>query len=170
MCHWTQKVTWPCSAVMLWWSLLALEGSAAKSMTRGCIRMPQQEESGKLRTLIQELEMIVPSKVSQTEKDKHHTISLICGIPKKWCKWTSLQTRNRLIDFENKLMVTKGDREWWWGGVGMDWGLEIGTCTLLCVEWLAIGDLLYSTGNSTQYSVIAYMEKESEKKGICVYV
>ena len=31
-------------------------------------------------------------------------------------------------------------------------------------------DLLYSTGNSTQYSVITYMEKESEKEYMCVYV
>ena len=26
------------------------------------------------------LEIIIPSKVSQTEKDKYHMISLICGI------------------------------------------------------------------------------------------
>ena len=31
-------------------------------------------------------------------------------------------------------------------------------------------DLLYSTGNSTQYSVIAYMGKESEKEGLCTYI
>ena len=31
-------------------------------------------------------------------------------------------------------------------------------------------DLLYSTGNSTQYSVITYMGKESEKELIYVYV
>ena len=31
-------------------------------------------------------------------------------------------------------------------------------------------DLLYSTGNSTQYSVKTYMGKESEKEWIYVYV
>ena len=31
-------------------------------------------------------------------------------------------------------------------------------------------NLLDSTGNSTQYSVITYMGKESEKEWICVYV
>ena len=31
-------------------------------------------------------------------------------------------------------------------------------------------DLLYSTGNSTQYSVITYIGKESEKEWIYVYV
>ena len=29
-------------------------------------------------------------------------------------------------------------------------------------------DLLYNTGNSTQYSVITYRGKESEKEWICV--
>ena len=32
------------------------------------------------------LETVIPSEVSQTEKDKHHMISLICGIQKKWYK------------------------------------------------------------------------------------
>ena len=52
----------------------------------------------------------------------------------------------------------------------MDWGFGVGTCTLWYMEWLANGDLLYSTENSTQYSVIIYMGKESEKKWICVHV
>ena len=30
--------------------------------------------------------------------------------------------------------------------------------------------LLYSTGNSTQYFVIIYMGKDSEKEWICVYM
>ena len=32
------------------------------------------------------------------------------------------------------------------------------------------GDLLYSTGNSTQCSVMTYMGKESKEERICVYV
>ena len=32
------------------------------------------------------------------------------------------------------------------------------------------GDLLYSTGNSTQYPVITYMGKESEKKNGYAYM
>ena len=40
---------------------------------------------------------------------------------------------------------------------------DIGLCTLLYMEWMVNGDLQYSTGNSTQHSVIAYMGKESEK-------
>ena len=35
---------------------------------------------------------------------------------------------------------------------------------------LTVKDLLYSTGNSTQYSVITDMGKESKKEGTYVYV
>ena len=42
-------------------------------------------------------------------------------------------------------------------------------------EWigglgLANRDLLYNTENSTQYSVIIYVGKESEREWICVYI
>ena len=50
------------------------------------------------------------TKGSKSEKDKY-MISLICGIFKKWYKWTCLQNRNRLADIESKLMVTKGESE-----------------------------------------------------------
>ena len=33
-----------------------------------------------------DLEIIVLHEVSQTEKDKYHMISFICGILKKWYK------------------------------------------------------------------------------------
>ena len=49
-------------------------------------------------------------------------------------------------------------------------GFGSGTCTLWSMEGLASGDLLYTTGNSSQYFVIIYMGKESEKEGtyICI--
>ena len=40
----------------------------------------------------------------------------------------------------------------------------IATYTLLYMEWMGNRDLLYSKGNSTQYSVIIYIGKESEKE------
>ena len=52
-----------------------------------------------------QLEILLPSEVSQTEKDEYHMISLICGILKKW---TYLQNTNRPTDIENKFMITKG--------------------------------------------------------------
>ena len=39
----------------------------------------------------------------------------------------------------------------------MDWGFGIGNCTLLYMEWMIDGDLLYSTKKSAQCSVITYM-------------
>ena len=40
---------------------------------------------------------------------------------------------------------------------------DFGIYTLLHAEWMVKGDLLYSTGNSTQSFMIIYMGKESEK-------
>ena len=53
-----------------------------------------------------DLEIIRLSEVCQTEKDKYHMTSHMWNL-KKWYKWTYLQNRNRLMDIENKLMVTK---------------------------------------------------------------
>ena len=41
-------------------------------------------------------------------------------------------------------------------------------CTLLYMEWMVNRDLLYSTEKSTQYSVITYVGKNSEKEWIYV--
>ena len=66
--------------------------------------------------------------------------------------------RNRLMDLENKFMIIRGERyglgeaEGWIGGSELAYAHY---CT-----W----NLLYSTGNPTQYSVINSMGKESEKE------
>ena len=57
-------------------------------------------------------------------------ISLICGILKKWYRWSYLQNRNRFTDLENKLRVTKGERLW--GGINEEFGINI--YTLLYVK------------------------------------
>ena len=58
-----------------------------------------------------ELEMIILSEVSQTEKDKYHMISLICGILKKKKSINELIYKiERPTDIENKLMVTNRER------------------------------------------------------------
>ena len=48
----------------------------------------------------------------------------------------------------------------------MDWEFGIVTGTL---RYMANGDLLYNTENSTQYSVTIYMGKESEREGMCAH-
>ena len=70
---------------------------------------------------------------------------------KKWYKWTDLQNRNRCTDLENKLMVTKEARK------GSIRRLEL---TYAHTIYKIINeDLLYSTGNSTEYYLISYMGK-----------
>ena len=50
-------------------------------------------------------------------------------------------------------------------GEGINWEIGTDLYTLLYIKQISIDkDLLYSTGNSTQWSVLAYMEKESYKK------
>lgn len=46
----------------------------------------------------------------------------------------------------------------------MDWGFGFGICSLRCREWMVKAALPYSTGTSTQQSVITSMGKESEKE------
>ena len=44
---------------------------------------------------------------------------------------------------------TLGYQEGWWGSVS-EFGIDM--CTLLYLEWITNMDLLYSAGNSAQYS------------------
>ena len=67
------------------------------------------------------------------------------NLKKRICKRTYLQNRNRLTDLENELMVTRGEG----GGGGTDWEFGIDIFKIDNQQ-----GLLYSTGNSTQYSVI----------------
>ena len=55
-------------------------------------------------------------------------------------------------------MVTRGS------GGGINWEIGIDIYTLLYTKDIANKDLLYSTGNSTQYSLMAYMGKESKNE------
>ena len=70
----------------------------------------------------------------------------------------NLSTQQRVADVESKLMVTRGVR-----GVGIN--QETDVCTLLHIRWITSKNLLYSTGNSTQYYVVTHMGKEYEKSG-----
>ena len=53
---------------------------------------------------------------------------------------------------------------------GINWEIGIDVYTLLYVKLITNKDLLYSTENSTQYSVVTYMGKECIKEWIYVYV
>ena len=68
------------------------------------------------------------------------------------------------IEMESEMQKTnvwlpRGKR---WGG--KNWEIWIDIYTLIYTKQIINNDLLYSTGNFTQYSVIAYMGKESIKE------
>ena len=46
---------------------------------------------------------------SDRERKMSYDITCMWNVKKKWYKWTYLQSRNRLTDVENKLVVTKGE-------------------------------------------------------------
>ena len=52
----------------------------------------------------------------------------------------------------------------------VNWEIGIDIYTLLCIKLLTKKDLLYSTENCTQYSVMVYVGKESKKERIYVYI
>ena len=55
-----------------------------------------------------DLEGIILSEISQKDKDKYCMISIICGIKKKYNKLVNITKKSRLMDIENKLVVTNG--------------------------------------------------------------
>ena len=66
---------------------------------------------------------------------------------------------------KTSLWLPKAERR---GEKNQEFGINI--YTLLYVRQIINKDLLYNPGNPTQYSEITYMEKESEKEGIYVYI
>ena len=73
----------------------------------------------------------------------------------------NLFAKDRLTGFKNKFMVTKSERLR--GGINQEFGIN--TYTLLYIKQIINKDIR----NSTQYSVITYMGKESETEWIYVY-
>ena len=55
------------------------------------------------------------------------------------------------------------------GRGGTDWGSGTGICTPRYTEPWTNRDLLYSAENSTEYTVIIYVGKESENGYVCMY-
>ena len=62
-------------------------------------------------------------------------------------------------------MVTKGV-----GSRRINWEIGIDIDTLLYIKQITNKNLLHSTGNSTQFSVMTCKGKESEKEWITIYV
>ena len=101
-----------------------------------------------------DLESVILSEVSQ--RRRNIVWHPFCTESKeKWYKWTYLQNRNRLIDFENELKVAGGGQEDERKGLYRDLGMDV--YTLLYLKWIRNKDLQYSTWNSAQCYVAAWM-------------
>ena len=70
-----------------------------------------------------------------------------------------IQNKKRPTDTENK-QGTKGESQ----GVGTNQEFRININTLLYIKQISNKNLLFGTWNYTQYFVITYKEKASEKK------
>ena len=57
-----------------------------------------------------------------------------------------------------------------WRGMNWEIGIDIYILLTLCIKLVTNENLLYSTGNSTQCSLVTEMRRKSKKEGIYVYV
>ena len=108
-----------------------------------------------------------PSKKlrKHTEKKKYLMTSLICRILKKndTNKWIYLQKRKRLTDLETYGCQGEGCGK----GIVKEFGINM--YTLLYLKWITNKDLLYSTWNSAQHYVAAWMGEGFGEEQIHVY-
>ena len=84
---------------------------------------------------------------------------------KKWYKWTYLQNRNRLIDLEKELMAAR--REGCGEGIIRQLGMDM--YTLVYLKWTTNKVVLYSTGNSAQFYVAAWIGGELGGEWMYIY-
>ena len=96
-----------------------------------------------------------------------YDISYMYHLKQKNTKEVTLQNRKKFIDLENKPVVAVGAGGWWQGTL-REFGMDM--YTLLYLKCITNKDLLYSTGNSAQCYVAAWMGRESGGEWIHVYV
>ena len=102
------------------------------------------------------LEIVMLSEVSQTET-QYNVINV----------WNLKKSGTNVLIYKgNRVTVEK--QTYGYQGVRLqgriNWEIGTDVYTLLYVKQITNKDLLYSIGNSTQYSVMTYMGKESEKE------
>ena len=107
------------------------------------------------------------SEVSQKEKNRYPIFSHTCGIYKNGtdepiCRQ---ERQHRCREQPRGHGRQQGEK----GGVGWIGRL---TCTLLilCIKYITNENLLYSTGTSTQCSVVTWMRRKFKTEGIYVYI
>ena len=89
-----------------------------------------------------QLEMIIPSKVSQKDKDKSHMTSFMCGIYNMTEMTLSMKQKQSHRHREQTFGCQGGEQ---WGRNGMGYGIT--RCKLVHLGWINNKFLLYSSGN-----------------------
>ena len=102
-----------------------------------------------------DLETVIQSEVSQKEKNKYRIIMHICGIQKNGIDDLSCKAEIGTQMQKTNLWLPGGKEV----GVGINWEIGIDIHTLLYINQITNKNLLYSTRNTTQYSVMTYMGK-----------
>ena len=114
-----------------------------------------------------DLEIVILNKVSQRRRNNIIWYPLYVESKKKWYNWTYIQNRNRLTDLQNELTAASRGRM---AGGGIVRETEIDMYTLLYLKWITYKVLLYSTGNSAQYYVAAWIWNSSFGKNGYMYM
>ena len=106
------------------------------------------------------LEIIILSEVSQTEKDKYYMISLLCGILK-------MKQMNPYIQTHRHKKQTGYQRGKGLGrGINQDYGIN--RYKLLHIKQISKKDLLFSTGNYIQHHNNLLWKNNLKRYYICV--
>ena len=99
-----------------------------------------------------DLETVIQSEISQNKKNKYSILMYICGI---WRNSTDDLICKAEIETQKQrpnIWTSRGEKTG-----GKDWEIGIGTHTLLrlCIKEITNENLLYSSENSTECSVVA---------------
>ena len=119
-----------------------------------------------------DLEIVILSEVSQTEKQKHVT-SLICGIQKDMMQMNLFTKQKQTHRLREQIYGCWGKyrrsiaREFEMDGYTL---LRLSASLNICLKWMVGRDLLCSTGNSAQCYVADWMGGEFGKEWMHVYV
>ena len=111
------------------------------------------------------LEIVILSEVSQTQKDKYHMILIYVESKKKDINKLIYKTKVESCMQKTNIVI----RGW---EAGINWEVGTDIYTPVYIKQTTNKNMLYSRGNSIQYSVMAYMGKESKKErvDICIHI
>ena len=118
-----------------------------------------------------DLETVVQSEVSQKEKNQYRILTHICGTQKNGTDEPVFRAEIETQMQRTNVWTPRGESGRGGGGGLMNWEIGIDIYTLLFTKQITNKDLLYRKGNSTQYTVMTYMGKESKKRvDICICI